>query len=110
MTDTTNQSVRDQAEALLARIRQAGPDLETFDFNPFVHTLLALDRQIAAIWCIDDVKGIRPHLSDDQAWEVLKAVGDRHDASWGICWTTLEIVADDLFPQDPTTTDLGGRP
>jgi hypothetical protein len=66
--------------------------------NLYVHDLLAKHRQIAAIWAIEDVKGIRPHLTDDQAWEVLEQVGRKHDAEYGISWTTLECVADDLFP------------
>ena len=37
-------------------------------------------------------------LTDDQAWEVLEEVGRKHDAELGISWTTLEVVADDLFP------------
>jgi hypothetical protein len=66
--------------------------------NIDIHGLLARRKQIAAIWGIEDVQGIRPHLSREQAWEVLEQVGDNHDAERGICWTTLEIVADDLFP------------
>jgi hypothetical protein len=31
---------------------------------------------------------------------VLQEVDDHHDAEWGINWTTLETVADDLFPED----------
>jgi hypothetical protein len=74
------------------------------DITLYVHDLLAKHRQIAAIWAIEDVKGVRPHLTDDQAWEVLEQLGDKHDAEWGISWTTLETVADDLFPEpdDPT--------
>ena len=72
------------------------------DVTLYVHDLLAKHRQIAAIWAIEDVKGLRPHLTDDQAWEVLERVGDKHDAEWGISWTTLETVADDLFPS-PTS-------
>ena len=76
------------------------------DITLYVHHLLAKHRQIAAIWSIEDVKGVRPDLTDDQAWEVLERVGDKHDAEWGITWTTLETVADDLFPKsdDPSQT------
>jgi hypothetical protein len=69
------------------------------DITLHVHQLLAKHRQVAAIWSIEDVKHVRPHLTDDQAWEVLERVGDKHDAEWGISWTTLETVADDLFPE-----------
>jgi len=73
---------------------------ESIDVNLHVHQLLAKHRSIAAIWCIDDVKGIRPHLTDDQAWEVLEEAGRKHDAEYGISWTTLEVFADMMFP-DP---------
>jgi len=70
------------------------------DVDIYVHQLLAIHNKIAAIWCIDDVKHLRPDLNDGQAWEVLERVGDKHDAEWGIGWTTLETVADDLFPRN----------
>jgi hypothetical protein len=76
------------------------------DITLYVHHLLAKHRQISAIWSIEDVKCVRPHLTDDQAWEVLERVGHKHDAEWGITWTTLQDVADDLFPKsdDPSKT------
>ena len=70
-------------------------DTKDFDF----HALLAERRQIAAIWSVEDVQGIRPDLSEDQAWEILQAVQRRHDAELGINWLTLELTADDLYPQ-----------
>jgi len=97
MTDTTKQFLRDQAEALLTGVKSGATDAAPFDINHFVHRLLACDRKIAAIWCIEDVQGIRPDLTADQAWGVLERVGDKHDAEHGISWTTLECVADDLF-------------
>ena len=79
------------------------------DVNLYVHDLLARHRRIAAIWAIEDVKGMRPHLTDDQAWEVLERVGDKHDAWGGITWTTLEIVADDLFPEPDDSTQTASE-
>jgi hypothetical protein len=73
------------------------------DITLYVHQLLAKHRQVAAIWCIEDVKGVRPHLTDDQAWEVLEQIGDKQDAEWGISWTTLETVADDMFPKSASS-------
>ena len=71
--------------------------------DPFdAHEFLAKHRMIGVVWCIDDVQEVRPDLTDDQAWEVLQAVERKHDAEYGISWTTLEIVADDLFPK-PTS-------
>jgi hypothetical protein len=79
------------------------------DITLYVHDLLAKHRQIAAIWAIEDIKGIRPHLTDDQAWEVLERVRDKHDAEWGITWTTLESVADDLFPASDESDQTAGE-
>ena len=103
MTDTTNQTIREQAEALLARIRSTDLYDEPFDINDFVHRLLACDGKIAAIWCDEDVQGIRPDLTAEQAMEVLEEVGRKHDAEYGIGWTTLECMADILFGSAPET-------
>jgi hypothetical protein len=105
MTDTTL-SLHDQAEALLQRLRATRDDEDPyFNVGLFAHQLLAERQQIAAIWCIEDVQGIRPDLTDDQAWEVLEEVGRKHDAELGISWTTLEIFADDLFGRATKTDD-----
>jgi len=87
---------------------------EPVDIDCQVHALLAKQKKIGIIWCIEDVRGLRPDLSDEKAWEVLQQVEDIHDAEWGISWTTLQTVADDLFPKpDDTATETdedGGRP
>ena len=57
---------------------------EPVDINRHVRKLLAKHHSIAAIWCTDDVRGIRPHLTEEQAWKVLQQVDDHHDAEWGI--------------------------
>ena len=77
-------------------------DQESVAIDRQIQQLLAKNRQIAAIWSIEDVKGVRSDLTDEQAWEVLQQVGDIHDAEYGINWTTLETVADDFFPK-PTS-------
>ncbi len=105
MTDTTNPSLCDQAEALLTRVESGAPDLESFDINHFVHRLLAYDRKIVAIWSIEDVQSIRPDLTTEQAWEVLEEVSRKHDAELGISWTTLECMADILFGYAPETEE-----
>src|SRR5438309_11015354 len=105
MTDTTNPSIRAQAEALLDRLR-SGDGEEAFDVNGFVHSLLSRCHKVAAIWCIEDMKAIRPDLTDDQAWEALEEVGRKHDAEYGISWTTLECMADILFGHAPETHDV----
>jgi hypothetical protein len=50
-------------------------------------------------WHIDDVKEVRPHLTDAQAREVLEQAKRQHDADIGINWDVLAIHADDLFPR-----------
>ena len=59
-----------------------------------------LADEIAISWHIDDVKEIRPDLTDDQAREVLQQAKDRHDAGVGISWDVLAIHAEDLFPKE----------
>jgi hypothetical protein len=62
-----------------------------------IHGVAAERHQIAIVWSIEDVRVVRPDLTDDQAWEVLQQAERHHDASIGITWDTLECVADDLF-------------
>lgn len=53
---------------------------------------------IAIKWSIEDVQEVRPDLTEAQCREVLAAVFDRHDATIGVTWDVLTIVADDLYP------------
>jgi hypothetical protein len=82
-----------------ATMSTSSTEIDAINVNQHVHQLLAKHRSIAVIWCTDDVRGVRPHLTEEQAWEVLQQVEDIHDAEFGISWTTLEIVTDDLFPK-----------
>ena len=53
---------------------------------------------ITILWHINDVKEVRPNLTDDQARKVLERVLDCHDCNFGISWDTLEAAADFMFP------------
>ena len=55
-------------------------------------------NSIAIVWEIDDIKELRPDLTDDECMEVLGYAERKHDASLGICWETLEYHCDHLFP------------
>ena len=55
-------------------------------------------NSIAIIWEIDDVKSVRPDLTNDECMEVLDYVDRKHDASLGITWETLECHSDYLYP------------
>jgi len=76
-----------------------------------VHALLAERRQVAVVWSIEDVLGIRPDLKPEQAWDVLTACRDQHDCEWGFTWTFLKDIADDLFPPsaEPTASKKEAR-
>ena len=45
------------------------------------------------------LKIVRPDLTSTEAREVLKKVLACHNAEVGVSWDTLEIVADQLFPE-----------
>jgi hypothetical protein len=88
------------------------PDHRSFTIDPAdpnadfrIQEALTACRLIAVTWCIDDVKAIRPDLSDDQCWEVLERAKDQHDADYGITWTFLRDIAADLFDPDASETD-----
>jgi hypothetical protein len=60
---------------------------------------LAAQGFIAEVWHIDDVRALRPDLSDKQCMEVLLQCERKHDATIGINWDVLQIWADELFPE-----------
>jgi hypothetical protein len=68
-----------------------------------IHAYLSERREIAVVWCIEDVQEVRPDLTEDQCWEVLKATKKYHDATIGINWEVLEIHAQILFGFAPET-------
>jgi hypothetical protein len=70
-----------------------------------IQELLEQRRQVAVIWCLEDVQAIRPDLNDDQAWKVLQECERSHDCEVGFTWLLIELTADDLFP----STEEGGR-
>ena len=59
---------------------------------------LANTGRIAIFWHIDDVKSVRPDLSDEQCLQVLHRCENKHDAEIGINWLVIEMHADYLFP------------
>lgn len=72
-----------------------------------VHDLLAERRQIADVWGTEDVRSVRPDLTADQAWEVLRAVKRYHDDQFGITWEVLDHHAESLYPEpEPKTFEV----
>lgn len=78
--------------------------------NLDIDAIVAKRGQIAIIWSIEDVQAVRPRLTAEQAWEVLEEVKRKHDAVWGVCWMTLEIWADKLFPDTAQLDDGEAQP
>jgi phosphoenolpyruvate carboxylase len=60
--------------------------------------LEAITNEIRIIWHIDDVREVRPDLTDDEAREVLAQAKKAHDATIGINWDVLGHWADYMFP------------
>jgi hypothetical protein len=64
---------------------------------------LAKQGCIAVIWSIEDVKAVRPNLTDAQSIQVLEECERCHDADTGINWETVRYHANDLFPEADIT-------
>ena len=58
-------------------------------------------KEIATVWMIDDVLEVRPDLTGEQAWDVLREAERRHDATIGINWDVLHYHAQSLFGDAP---------
>jgi len=55
------------------------------------------DDEIAIIWSVEDIKTQCPWLNDDDAYEVLCRLDQKHDASIGINWDVIDVTADIMF-------------
>lgn len=51
-------------------------------------------------WCVDDVLGQRPDLTEDQACEVLGFMAEKFDANIGINWGVIDFAAEYLYPEE----------
>ena len=60
--------------------------------------LLEAHGHIASLWCVDDVRILRPGLSDKQCWRVVDKCKWEEDAGIGINWHVIDDAADALFP------------
>lgn len=59
--------------------------------------------KIAHVWCIDDVKGERPDLTEEQCKQVLEQVDQDLDSTVGITWDVIQDTAYSLFGPGPDT-------
>jgi hypothetical protein len=85
-------------------------DLSELEIDNLIQELLRRQRQVAVIWCCDDVKHVRPDLTDAQAWEALQQCREQHDCEYGFTWTLIEDVAEDLFGDAPDTGEADEEP
>ena len=81
---------------------------ELLDFNGIddeqevdLEQLCEENRQVAVIWTTDHVETVRPDLSAEQAWEVLKLCRARWDSRQAIDWEVIEKTAAELFGKQP---------
>lgn len=89
---TSCENAVELAFAAIAGATAASPPCTTDDL--LIQAILARRRQIAVIWSVEDVQQVRAELTDAQAWEVLQATQQAHDATIGINWDVLASHAE----------------
>lgn len=62
-------------------------------------TIELQDGEIAIIWSINDVMQECGWLTEEQAYEVLHYLENKHDATIGINWDTISHWAEWLYPE-----------
>ena len=56
------------------------------------------DDTIFVCWNTEDVRQLRPDLTDADCRKVLHTVKDKHDATLGISWDVIESISYDMYP------------
>ena len=65
-----------------------------------LHDLLDEQRAIALLWDAVMVRSTYPHLTEDDAWQVLQECERTYSAEHGLAWDDVGAVVAELFP-DP---------
>jgi hypothetical protein len=65
-----------------------------------IHDALAERHAIALIWDSDQLLSHYPHLTDDQAWDVLQRCEREYKAEHGLTWDDIAEVVSEDYP-DP---------
>lgn len=69
-----------------------------FDVKDILYDLMCRCRVVGVVWTLDDVREVRPDLTDDeQAWEVLVRAGHKY-SDGPVTPEAIELAADDLYP------------
>tara|TARA_R100001443_G_scaffold59530_1_gene69855 strand:- start:213 stop:434 length:222 start_codon:yes stop_codon:yes gene_type:complete len=53
---------------------------------------------IFVCWTTEDIREIRPDLTDHECRKILRKVKDGHDATLGISWDVIETISYDMYP------------
>jgi hypothetical protein len=108
LTVDLNAMFEDEVNGILAEIegfvaakRSQPKRLPPLHATVDVPELLAKSRTIAIIWTVEDVRKVRPDLTEGQAWEVLKRAQHVHDPDQGLTTGRLRDHALDLFGPAP---------
>lgn len=59
-----------------------------------------------SLWQVEDVRGQRSDLTDDQCRKVLRQIERGHDATIGINWDVIDVVADILYSESENLLEL----
>jgi hypothetical protein len=71
------------------------PDEQQID----VHNLLAEQHAIALIWDTEQVRNHYPHLTEEQAWEVLQECERNYKGEEGLTWDDIAGTVQELYPE-----------
>ena len=63
-----------------------------------IHDLLGEQHAIALIWDTGQVRSHYPHLTEEQAWEVLQECERNYKGEEGLCWDDLAEAVTELYP------------
>src|SRR5262245_9025113 len=64
-----------------------------------IHEVLAESKAIALIWDADMLLSTYPHLTEEQAWEVLQECERDYAAEHGLTWDDVAEVVCERFPE-----------
>src|SRR6516165_6352445 len=92
---TYNGHLQVNAQIDLEELFGSIPDKQEID----VHDLLADQHAIALIWDTEQLRNHYPHLTEDQAWEVLQHCERGYKGEEGLTWDDIAKVVQDLHPE-----------
>ena len=64
-----------------------------------IYELLEEEHAIALIWTAEVVRSHHPRLSEEQAWELLKACEMTYSAEEGLTWDDIAEAVTELYPE-----------